>query len=423
MYYRDLVGLSRIRFRGRDQGEVNVDFNDDLFKLRTDVQTRWASPENTRGEKGRGGRSNAGRKGSPCIGVVPGAVHTLAKTEGSGTIRRIWMTLSDRSPEVMRSVQLDFAWDGADVPSFSVPFGDFFGHPLGRVTPLHSSLFSNPEGRSFNCFIPMPFKTGMEVTLRNLGEATFMCYYDIDYTIGDTHGDDAGYFFALFGRRRQGDEGVDYDILPRIEGKGRFLGANVGVNVDTDRYLTTWWGEGEARIYLDGDHEHPTLCGTGTEDYIGTAWDLEEPYSTPFQGCPLVDFDRQEFGFYRYHVPDPVYFREDIRVIIQQIGICPLDVREELAATGYPFRKAAPGTPVFDLSDPMELPPYLERTDDMSSCAYFYLDRPDPDLPPVPSIEERTADLAPASEPSKISTYDPKVVAAYFALLDKNREL
>ena len=79
---------------------------------------------------------------------------------------------------------------------------------------------------------------------------------------------------------------------------------------DTERYAKTWWGEGEVKIYLDGDSDYPTLCGTGTEDYAGTAWDLKAPYSTPFQGCPLVDFDRQEFGFYRFHVPDPVFFRE-----------------------------------------------------------------------------------------------------------------
>jgi len=395
--------------------------HDDLFKLQSSVHTRWASPENLRGEKGRGGRSNAGRKGSPCLGVVPGAVHTLARADGPGTIRRIWMTLSDRSPEVLRSVQLDFTWDGGDRPSFSVPLGDFFGHPLARVTPLHSALFSNPEGRSFNCFVPMPFRNGMEVTLRNLGDGVFMCYYDVDYTIGDSHGEDTGYFFALFNRRRQGAEGLDYDILPTIEGRGRFLGTNVGVNVDTDRYLTTWWGEGEVRIYLDGDREHPTLCGTGTEDYIGTAWDLDRPYSTPYQGCPLVDFDRHEFGFYRHHVPDPVFFHEDIRVTLQQIGYCTPALREDLAKLGSPIRKAAPGAPNFDLADPFELPPYLERADDVSSCAYFYLNRPDPDLPPIPSLEERTAALAPPAEPPKTSQFNPEVLAAYFKLLEKNR--
>jgi hypothetical protein len=136
-----------------------------------------------------------------------------------------------------------------------------------------------------------------------------------------------------------------------------------------------------------------------------------------------VDFDRQEFGFYRYHVPDPVFFREDIRVTLQQIGFCALDKREELASLGHPIHKAAAGTPVFDLSDPFELPPYLERADDISSCAYFYLKDPDPELPPLPSLEERIAALGPPTEAPRISNYDPDVVAAYFSMLEKNREI
>jgi hypothetical protein len=28
-----------------------------------------------------------------------------------------------------------------------------------------------------------------------------------------------------------------------------------------------WWGEGEVKFSIDGDAEHPTICGTGVEDY------------------------------------------------------------------------------------------------------------------------------------------------------------
>ena len=45
---------------------------------------------------------------------------------------------------MLRSLRLDFHWDGMEKPSFSVPFGDFFGHGLGRVYAFDSALFSNP---------------------------------------------------------------------------------------------------------------------------------------------------------------------------------------------------------------------------------------------------------------------------------------
>jgi len=32
-----------------------------------------------------------------------------------------------------------------------------------------------------------------------------------------------------------------------------------------------WYGEGEVKIYRDGDDALPTYCGTGLEDYGGTA--------------------------------------------------------------------------------------------------------------------------------------------------------
>ena len=40
---------------------------------------------------------------------------------------------------------------------------------------------------------------------------------------------------------------------------------------------TGWWGEGEIKFYMDGDQDFPTICGTGTEDYFGGAWNFEHP--------------------------------------------------------------------------------------------------------------------------------------------------
>jgi hypothetical protein len=44
------------------------------------------------------------------------------------------------------------------------------------------------------------------------------------------------------------------------------------VIADIEKYGKSWWGEGEVKIYIDGDTDHPTLSGTGTEDYIATGW-------------------------------------------------------------------------------------------------------------------------------------------------------
>ena len=358
------------------------------------VQTRWASPENPRALGGHGGRANGGRKGAPNVPLRAGESLTLAhEPSGSGTIRRIWMTVSDRSPAVLRGVRVDFFWDGADQPAVSAPMGDFFGIGLGRAAPFENVFFSNTEGKGFNTCLPMPFRDGMRLVITNETDRDIaMLFYDVDYTIGDTHGPDTLYLHAHFRRENPTTLQRDYEILPAVSGRGRFLGANIGVIPNRGDYLRTWWGEGEVKIYLDGDTDFPTLCGTGAEDYVGAAWGLGA-FAHRYQGCPLADDEESLYCFYRYHVPDPIYFREGIRVAVQQIGHAGGEGLRRLQDDAKPIVVAGPGRVAVDYSRASASGILFERQDDWSSCAYFYLDRPNNDLPPLAPWAERVAGL------------------------------
>jgi hypothetical protein len=96
-----------------------------------------------------------------------------------------------------------------------------------------------------------------------------------------------------------------------------------------------------------------------------------------FQGCPVADDEGMAYCFYRYHIPDPVYFRTAISVTIQQLGCWNPWVRPEFAASQTVFYSTE--MKPIDFSEQNELSPFgfFERSDDWSSCAYFYLDRPD----------------------------------------------
>jgi hypothetical protein len=59
------------------------------------------------------------------------------------------------------------------------------------------------------------------------------------------------------------------------------------------------------------------------------------------------------------------------------------------AGTNEPIDVSEPGGGLF------------ERTDDWSSCAYFYLDRPDNDLPPLVPVKQRIAGLRTTTGPDK----------------------
>jgi len=220
-----------------------------LYTLPDGVETRWASFENPAGEKGKGGLTNGGRKGRAMMPIKAGEQVTLAEVTGSsGTIRRIWATTSDRSPAVLRGLKIEMFWDGAAKPAVSAPFGDFFGLGLGQMVAFQSALFASPEGKSFNCYIPMPFRTGMKIVVTNeSGKDLALFFYDVDYTLGDKHDASVLYFHAHYRSENPTRLQQDFEILPRVVGKGRYVGATLCVQANTKLYRDRWWGEGEVK--------------------------------------------------------------------------------------------------------------------------------------------------------------------------------
>ena len=356
------------------------------------VRTRWFSPENPTGAPGSGGATDGGRKGRAWVPIAAGDTLVLAELAGtSGTVRRIWITIDDRSGPMLRGLRLRMWWDGAETPAVDVPLGDFFCQCGGRMVAFENAWFSSPEGRSFCCVLPMPFRTAMRIALTNeSGVDLGMCFFDVDATVGDAHPVNALWFHAAFRRENPTTVRRDFEILPKVVGKGRFLGCAMGVRSNRGAYAATWWGEGEVKAYLDGDDAHPTLCGTGTEDYIGTGWG-QGAFAHAHQGCPLADTHVGVHGFYRLHGPDPVWFHASARVTIQQIGWGSAEDRAVMRHRGTdPLRTGIEPVP-WDPADPEG--GIFERHDDWSACAWFLLDRPENALPPLADAASRMADL------------------------------
>jgi len=371
-----------------------------LDRLPAHVSTRWVSFENRTGAKGGGGKENNGAKGHPFEYLKPGQKAELVDVKGPGTIRRIWFTLSDRSPEVLRAIRIDVYWDGAKKPAVSAPFGDFFGTGLSMRRPFESALFTDPRGTSFNCYAPMPFHKSARLVVTNESAVTETMFYDVDLTLERDLPLDAPYFHAFWRRTQMSKLGEPYDVLPTVKGKGRFLGDVVGI-VGDPIYGGTEPVEGEVKVYLDGDRAHPSLVGTGTEDYAGAGWGLSE-YSHLYQGCTVADSTHKRWAFYRFHIPDPVYFEHDCRVTIDDIGGGSRDDVRALVAAGAKLDPISAGDgdrwvklleehayPKID--DPTFPDGWVNfyRLDDYSSTAYFYLDRPQTDLPPLPPVGQR----------------------------------
>lgn len=382
-----------------------VTTNRAIYQFDDNSKTRWSSPENINGTPGQGGRENNGGKGHPFDPIKSGQTLTLLDVQGTGMITRMWITVADRSPQMLRSLKLEIYWDGSSKPAVSVPFGDFFSVGLGRTAAFSNHFFANPEGRSFQCFIPMPFKSGARITITNeSGEDLSHCFFDIDYELSENWNNDNLYFHAYWSRDSATTLGKDFEILPEVSGKGKYLGTTVGVNASLS-YFKSWWGEGEVKIFLDNDTDYPTLNGTGTEDYIGTGWG-QGSYANPYAGCLIADDTRKQWSFYRLHVPDPVFFSEKCKVALQQIGG---DAKSEVTKMQKAGAKVAPvtidtGGKLLQLYKKGHIVPLdsaglpdgwtnFYRSDDVSATAYFYLNKPESNLPQLQPAEYRAAKL------------------------------
>jgi hypothetical protein len=334
-----------------------VDIVTEPYLLDTGLVSRSICFENPTGAPGEGGKAasrlGVGRKGAPSISLKAGQEVQLCDIEGPGTIRHIWMT-TRRDALNLRSLVIRAWWDGQEHPSIECPISDFMGFAHGKVMPYFSAVHSLGKNAGMNIWLPMPFASRAKITLTNDGEKDVPLYYQIDYTIADKHPDDVGRLHVLFRRENPTTMKKDFVMLPQRKNKGRFMGAIIGV-----RNLTPgqWWGEGEIKIYMDGDTDFPTICGTGSEDYVCLSYGMQQtPYL--YNGCSLNE--NNFVSMYRWHLPDPISWRKECRITIQQIAW-----KDGLA----------------------------ETQDDWSCATFWYEPVPSAALPKMSDVGARTADI------------------------------
>ncbi len=332
--------------------------------------TRSISPENFTGEAGKAGMAiegtgaNAARelgqgwKISPSIRIGAHTTATLAEISGSGAIQHVWLTVA---PEWWRKLVIRFYWDGEDTPSIEVPLGDFFCNGWAVRSSVASLAVAVNSAGGFNCYWEMPFRQSARITVENLtGDETSGFYYQITYTLTDVP-DDAAYLHAQWRRSNPLPYMSDHTLLDDVRGQGQYVGTYLAWGVNNNG----WWGEGEIKFFMDGDQQFPTIAGTGTEDYFGGAWNFEQPkgqygsFSSPYSGLSQVIApdglyrSQQRFGMYRWHIMDPIRFRDSLRVTIQALG----------------WRSEGR---------------YLPLQDDIASTAFWYQTEPHAPFPPLP---------------------------------------
>jgi hypothetical protein len=329
------------------------------------ARSRSVSAENLTGEPGRGGMATSGTgqgaardlgvgwKVSPSVVIGPGARVTLADISGPGVVRHIWLTTA---PQWWRRMVLRAHWDDDPQPAVLVPLGDFFGQGFAEYAPLSSQFVTVAPHGGLNCYWPMPFRRRATLSLENLSADAAVVYYQVDYTLEDVPAA-AGYLHAEWRRSWPVGEREVHAIVDGVRGRGHYAGTYLAAGVT----YPGWWGEGEVKFYLDDDDQFPTICGTGTEDYFGGAYNWDVPgagyttYCSPFLGMHQVIRPdglyrgQPRFGLYRWHGPDPVHFATSLRVTVQDLGWRRdgryLPRRDDLASTAFWYLEAPGGRP------------------------------------------------------------------------------
>ena len=325
----------------------------------SDAESRSISSENPTGSRAGGGREfpkkdengeftgparelGQGWKTHAHDIIEPGESMVLANIDGPGSIQHIWMTVAGDH----RSTILRVYYDDQTLPSIECPVGDFFASAYidsSGFAQLNSMPVCVNPGSAFNCYWPMPFRKKFKMSLENIDVAERIAvFYQIDYALNDVP-DDAAYFHAQFRRNNPLPYGEVHTILDNIAGQGHYVGTYMAWQMNSNR----WWGEGEIKFYIDDDDnpEHsdgkvvagstgfPTICGTGTEDYFCGSYNFEDKkkkqyqeFSTAYAGVPhIVRPDglysaNLRFSMYRWHIPDPIRFKDKLKVTIQALG-------------------------------------------------------------------------------------------------------
>ncbi len=244
------------------------------------------------------------------VKLAPGESAVLASLDGSQAITSFniqWPPSTDRDEPALRSTVLDMTFDGeATVQS---PVGDFFGSAPG-LNAYTSLPLSVAKGGRLECRWAMPFEKSAEIRVRNLGKSPVAFTGSVlavprPWTARSMH------FHAKW------KAAFDVPTEPKFDwnyltatGRGVFAGVAFAI----DNPVKDWWGEGDEKIYVDGE-TFPSHFGTGTEDYYGYAWCFPDLFTHAYHNQTRCDgpgnYGRTSVN--RWHILDRIPFTKDFR--------------------------------------------------------------------------------------------------------------
>ena len=215
--------------------------------------------------------------------VGPGQEVVLPLPPGAHAVRRLNFKLSGFTPDQVvaahRATVLQASFDGER--TVWCPVSDFFGSGLGINRLTNWACQVTQDGRMSSQWV-MPYRQSASFTFHNFGTQKVTVHLE---AVVDTWNwtDRSMHFHATW--RDQ----TDIPTMPRsdwnyLTAQGR--GVYVGDTLSVYNSSTKWFGEGDEKIFVDGE-SFPSHFGTGTEDYYGSAWSFPKLFQSSFSNLIL----------------------------------------------------------------------------------------------------------------------------------------
>lgn len=227
--------------------------------------------------------------------------------EGGGVVRELRLLPEQTAPDLLRATVLAIEMDGER--TVYAPLLDFFALGFDAAVVASLPVSSDADG-VLSARWPMPFQRTARIWLEHTGDGA------LEAELHVTHAPAAFtarslYFYAGWHPPRLERSKPAHDIvLAEAEGAGYYVGNTLNVANPS----AGWWGEGDERVYVDGE-TFPSHFGTGTEDYYGYAWCSNDLFSAPYIG-QTASTSHQSFGLaslYRFQILDPIPFTRSLR--------------------------------------------------------------------------------------------------------------
>jgi hypothetical protein len=219
--------------------------------------------------------------------LAPGAELALDLPEGSAAVRNIQVqVLAADAPQALRSVILQATFDGE--PTVWCPISEFFGVGTRLQAVQDWCQRVTADGKLEARWV-MPYQHSGRLALKNVSNKPTLL--KLSASTGSWTWNERSLYFHANWHCQPGMKTrpmFDWNYI-QIRGQGVYVGDTLTVFSPSPN----WYGEGDERIYIDGENL-PSHIGTGTEDYYGYAWGMANFFNSPSMSTPKRDLKSQE---------------------------------------------------------------------------------------------------------------------------------